>query len=112
MKEFLIDEHFEEIKLLEEELGKLIDYDEWSAREYGVERVDCWQTAVNILRAGYSKHKDIIDKVYMICYSNEESTYTEQTAFATRELAEAECLRFIEEDGLNWYVVEVPLVYS
>ena len=55
-KEFLIDEHSSEIALLEQELYELIDYDEWSAREYGEERVDYYQTAVNLLKAGYRKH--------------------------------------------------------
>ena len=31
-KEFLIDEHAEEIAQLEKELHNIIDYDEWAAR--------------------------------------------------------------------------------
>lgn len=54
-KEFLIDEHKEEIAKLEEELTRLIDIDEWAAREYGDTRIDYYWTAVNILRAGYRK---------------------------------------------------------
>lgn len=54
-KEFLIDEHAKEISLLEEELHKIIDYDEWAAREYGETTVDYYWTAVNLLRAGYRK---------------------------------------------------------
>ena len=54
-KEFLIDENQEEILQLAEELKKLIDYDEWSAREYGEERVDYYWTAINLLKAGYRK---------------------------------------------------------
>lgn len=57
-KEFLIDEHREEIAQLEEELHKLIEYDEWSAREFGEERVDYYWTAVNMLMAGYRKMTD------------------------------------------------------
>lgn len=49
-------------------------------------------------------------KVYLICYSTETETYTSHIAFATRELAEKQCLKLIEEDGLDWYVVDVPLV--
>ena len=54
-KEFLIDEHHEEILRLEKELQELIDYDEWSAREYGDARVDYYWTAFNLLKAGYRK---------------------------------------------------------
>ena len=54
-KEFLIDEHSSEIALLEQELHELIDYDEWSAREYGETNVDYYWTAVNLLKAGYKK---------------------------------------------------------
>ena len=51
-----------------------------------------------------------MDKVYLICYSTEEVTYTSHIAFATKDLAETECVKLIEEDGLDWYVVDVPLV--
>ena len=54
-KEFLIDEHAEEIAQLEEELYELIGYDEWSAREYGETKVDYYRTACNLLKAGYRK---------------------------------------------------------
>jgi hypothetical protein len=54
-KEFLIDEHKEEIARLEEELTRLIDIDEWAAREYGDTRIDYYWTAINLLRAGYRK---------------------------------------------------------
>ena len=54
-KEFLIDEHQEEILQLEKELHELIDYDEWSAREYGETNVDYYWTAFNLLKAGYRK---------------------------------------------------------
>lgn len=54
-KEFLIDEHREEIAQLEEELTRLIDIDEWAAREYGFIKIDYYWTAINLLRAGYRK---------------------------------------------------------
>lgn len=54
-KVFLLDEHKEEIAQLEKELQSLIDYDEWSAREYGDTRVDYYTTAINLLKAGYRK---------------------------------------------------------
>lgn len=54
-KEFLIDEHQEEILQLEKELLELIDYDEWATREYGEEKVDYYWTAFNLLKAGYRK---------------------------------------------------------
>lgn len=54
-KEFLLEEHKEEIDQLAKELFNLIDYDEWSAREYGEHRVDYYWTAVNLLKAGYRK---------------------------------------------------------
>lgn len=57
-KEFLIEEHTEEIAQLEKELHELIDYDEWSAREYGETKVDYYWTAFNLLKAGYRKVAD------------------------------------------------------
>ena len=51
-----------------------------------------------------------MDKVYLICYSTEVGTYTSHIAFATKELAEDKCIELMEEDGLDWYVVDVPLV--
>ena len=53
-KDFLI-EHSSEIAMLEQELKELVDYDEWSALEYGDTRVDYYWTAVNLLKAGYKK---------------------------------------------------------
>lgn len=57
-KEFLIEEHCEEIAQLEKELHNLIDFDEWSWKEYGEERVDYYWTAFNLLKAGYRKVTD------------------------------------------------------
>ena len=55
-KEFVIEDHKEEINQLEKELRKLIDYDEWSAIEFGENKVDYYWTAVNLLKAGYRKY--------------------------------------------------------
>lgn len=54
-KEFLIEEHAEEINQLYQELQELIDYDEWAGREYGETKVDYYWTAFNIIKAGYRK---------------------------------------------------------
>ena len=43
---------------IEEDLRKIIDYDEWAAREYGEERVDLYSTAINLYNAGYRKVKN------------------------------------------------------
>lgn len=51
-----------------------------------------------------------MDKVYLICYSTEDGTYTSHYAFATKGLAEEKCNELIEEDGPDWYVVDVPLI--
>lgn len=51
-----------------------------------------------------------MEKVYLICYSTEEGTYTSHIAFATRYLAETKCIELMEEDGLDWYVVGAPFV--
>lgn len=51
-----------------------------------------------------------MDNVYLICYSTETGTYTSHIAFTTRSLAEEKCIELMEEDGLDWYVADVPLV--
>ena len=51
-----------------------------------------------------------MNKVYLICYSTESGTYTSHVAFATRELAEQKCVELAEDDGLDWYVIDVPVV--
>jgi hypothetical protein len=53
--EFDLNKHKEEISQLEKELHKLIDFDEWSALEYGETKVDYYWTAINLLKAGYRK---------------------------------------------------------
>lgn len=53
--EFDLNKHKEEISQLEKELHKLIDFDEWSALEYGETKVDYYWTAINLLKAGYKK---------------------------------------------------------
>lgn len=55
--EFDLNKYKEEISQLEKELHKLIDFDEWSALEYGETKVDYYWTAVNLLKAGYRKSK-------------------------------------------------------
>lgn len=45
----------EEVLQLEKELEELICYDEWAAREYDVDQVDYYSTAINLLQAGYRK---------------------------------------------------------
>lgn len=60
-KRFLIDEHTEEIAQMEKDLHEHISFDEWSAREYGVESIDYYSTAINLLEAGYRK---VQDKIY------------------------------------------------
>jgi hypothetical protein len=42
---------------IEEDLRELISYDEWSAHEYGEEKVDLYDTAMNLYNAGYRKVK-------------------------------------------------------
>ena len=42
---------------MSEDLEKIIDYDEWAAREYGEDRVDLYSTAWNLYNAGYRKVK-------------------------------------------------------
>ena len=51
-----------------------------------------------------------LDKVYLVCYSDESGTYTSHIAFVTKELAEDKCLEFMEKDGLDWYTIDVPLI--
>ena len=42
---------------IEQDLQKIIEYDEWAAREHGEERVDLYSTAINLYNAGYRKIK-------------------------------------------------------
>ena len=42
---------------IEKDLQNLIDFDEWTAREYGEDRVDLYSTAINLYNAGYRKVK-------------------------------------------------------
>lgn len=48
-------------------------------------------------------------KVWLICYSTEEGTYTLHTVFVTQELAERE-IELMGEDGVDCYVIDAPLV--
>ena len=43
------------ISEMTDDLDKIIDYDEWAAREYGETRVDTWYSAKNLYNAGYRK---------------------------------------------------------
>ena len=40
-----------------EDLEKIIDFDEWAAREYGEDRVDLYSTTWHLYIAGYRKVK-------------------------------------------------------
>lgn len=57
MKEISAEEFHKEAWELSNELDKLISYDEWAGREYGENRVDHYDTACNLIRAGYRKAK-------------------------------------------------------
>ena len=46
-----------EVRELSNELDNLISYDEWAAREYGSTSVDNYDTAFNLIKAGYRKTK-------------------------------------------------------
>lgn len=54
MKDFIM---AKEVSELANELDKLISYDEWAAREYGNVSVDLYDTAYNLIKAGYRKQK-------------------------------------------------------
>ncbi len=55
MAYFDTDKHRDEITQLANELPELIEYDYWSAVEYGNESVDYTDTAINLIQAGYRK---------------------------------------------------------
>lgn len=57
MKEPSEEEFQQEVWELSNELDKLISYDEWAGREYGETRVDHYDTAFNLIKAGYRKAK-------------------------------------------------------
>lgn len=46
-----------EVLELSNELPNLISYDEWVAREYGDTSVDHYDTAYNLIKAGYRKRE-------------------------------------------------------
>lgn len=54
------EERNKEILSISNELGDIIDYDEWSAREYGETKVDTFGTAWRLYEAGYRKVKDSV----------------------------------------------------
>jgi len=47
----------EVIQKIENDLKNIIEYDEWSSREYGEDRIDYYETAINLYNAGYRKIK-------------------------------------------------------
>lgn len=49
-----------EIWAIANELEDIIDYDEWSAREYGETKVDTFGTAYRLYEAGYRKVKNAV----------------------------------------------------
>lgn len=55
MKELSPEEFQQAAWELSNELADLISYDEWAAREYGNVNVDLYDTACNIIKAGYRK---------------------------------------------------------
>lgn len=54
------DERQKEIWAIANELDDIIDYDEWSAREYGETKVDTFGTAYRLYEKGYRKVKNEI----------------------------------------------------
>ena len=49
-----------EIWAIANEIEDIIDYDEWSAREYGETKVDTFGTAYRLYEAGYRKVKNAV----------------------------------------------------
>lgn len=49
---------------LSNELDNLISYDEWAGREYGETRVDYYDTACNIIKAGYRKGGEMQMRIF------------------------------------------------
>ena len=48
-------EYKEIISAMDDDLQEIVDYDEWSAIEYGETKVDYWYSAKNLYNAGYRK---------------------------------------------------------
>lgn len=44
---------------IDDDLHKIISYDEWAGREYGETSVDYYSTAISLYQAGYRKVKEI-----------------------------------------------------
>ena len=59
MSEIEEKEYNQSILEIDNDLHKIISYDEWSAREYGENSVDYYSTAISLYNAGYRKVKDI-----------------------------------------------------
>ena len=45
----------ETISAMDDDLNKIIEYDEWAGREFGETRVDYWYSAKNLYNSGYRK---------------------------------------------------------
>jgi hypothetical protein len=52
-------EYNEEIMSMQKDLVNIVQYDEWSAREYGDTKVDYNWTAISLYESGYRKVKEI-----------------------------------------------------
>lgn len=52
-------EYYQAISDIDNDLHKIISYDEWSAKEYGTDSVDYYDTAISLYNAGYRKVKDV-----------------------------------------------------
>ena len=77
---------------LAQELDKLISYDEWAAREYGSVSVDLYDTACNLIKAGYRKRtRKFFD------YNTEEILTEEDLAKELEELKKEDH----EHDGMT-----------
>ncbi len=52
-------EYHKAIQEIDDDLQKIISFDEWSAREYGETSVDYYYSALCLYQAGYRKVKDV-----------------------------------------------------
>ena len=97
MKE-LTPEEFQQLACeLSNELDNLISYDEWAAREYRDTRVDYYDTACNLIKAGYRKVKE---KCY-IAYTQYQDETEILGVFAN--IADAESCCFDDYMDVQYY---------
>ena len=74
------DKQIEEMK---QDLEKCISYDEWAGKEYGIDEVDLYDTAYNLVNAGYRKQEWIsvedrlpnIDELCLLSMENRITKY-------------------------------------